>query len=57
MPDPVDNIDDESMLVPLIMAGVIACFLLYTCCGPAADPNREKAHSMGSTREMLAKDE
>jgi len=48
--------DDESMMVPMLLGGVIVLFLLYTCCGPAADPNKEKTHSMGSTRELLEKE-
>ena len=44
-----DSTDDESMIMPIVMMGVIVLFALYACCGPAADPNKEKTHSMGSS--------
>ena len=48
-----DSIEDESMLVPLLMMAGVVCFAMYACCGPAADPTKERPHSMGSTRKMM----
>ena len=42
--------DDESMVMPMVMMGVIVLFALYSCFGPASDPNKEKTHSMHSSR-------
>lgn len=47
------EVDDESMIVPMIMLGVIVLFGMYACCGPAPNPNREPTHSMGSTRDLM----
>ena len=52
--------DDESMMLPMVMAAGIVLFLMYVCCGPGSTPDpagRERPHSMGSTRRNMADNE
>jgi hypothetical protein len=44
-----ENFDDESMMMPMVMMGVIALFALYACCGPKGASDKERPHSFGSS--------
>ena len=48
-----DSIEEESMLVPMLIMGGILIFAMYACCGPAADPSKERPHSESSTRKAM----
>jgi hypothetical protein len=41
--------DDESLFLPMALMVVIVGFAIYACCGPAADPKKERPHSFGSS--------
>ena len=51
-----DDIDDQSMLVPMLMMAGIVVFILYSCCGPAPDPDKERPQSESSTRKLMRED-
>ena len=37
------------MLMPMVLGLIIIGFALYSCCGPAANPEQEKPHSYRSS--------
>ena len=53
-----DEFENESMMLPLALAGAVVVFLIYVCCGPGSAPTegKERPHSMGSTSALMKED-